>query len=453
MTLPVSIAARLYWAAEATRGWDVVASRHRELVENQWRSPEEIADLQLKKLQQMLVWAYETVPYYRALMQHRGLTGRSFTHPDMLRRLPKLTRPILRSSQDALRSTAIASDHIHDNFSSGSTGLRAAFKQDVDHKLWARAHQLRAYGWCEGWTVGEPFALIWGNPVYWQKANLHRRVVNALSNRVELNAFRLGAAEIADMLARLVRLRPRLISGYSTALYLIARLARDTATRIPELRAVQPTAEPLTEEMRQTLMDGFGCPVFDKYGSRETNIVAHESPAHAGMCIQSENVFVEFLRPDDTPCAPGETGTLVFTTLNNLAMPLIRYQSSDLAAPLPGRCPSGRGLPLMTPVRGRQQDVLSTPDGEVHPQVFSNIFMRFVEIEWFQVVQERMDTLHVRVVAPSGLSDAVREEIRALVTQHTGYPFRLEFELLSEMPPSVTGKFRLCENRIERPTP
>jgi phenylacetate-CoA ligase len=231
---------------------------------------------------------------------------------------------------------------------------------------------------------------------------------------------------------------------------LIAIEAEKQGLKIPALRAIQTTSEPMPPAMRQRIERVFQCEVFDKYGSRETNIVSHESPTHDGMLIQSENVITEFLNNEGNACQPDETGKVVLTTLNNLSMPLIRYETSDLAAPLSGHSQNGYGFPRMTAVSGRHQDLIYTPHGDyIDSYFFSYLFMQFQAIHWFQVIQYHMDALTIQIMAPEGLSSGEIESILERIRHHTGYPFKIDLNFITAMPESPTGKFRLCISHIK----
>ena len=54
---------------------------------------------------------------------------------------------------------------------------------------------------------------------------------------------------------------------------------------------------------------------------------------HKGLHVHEDYFYPEILNPaDQTPCADGETGELVFTTLAKEGMPLIRYRTKDLTS-------------------------------------------------------------------------------------------------------------------------
>ncbi|OBU85423.1 phenylacetate--CoA ligase family protein [Chromobacterium subtsugae] len=449
MTLNPALARRLYWGCEKLQGRQDVAQRLRWLEETQHLSPQACRELQMRKLHALLSHAYESVPYYTRVFRERGLVPDDFNSLADLAKLPLLTRQELTANQAELISSRADRATLQTNYSSGSTGKRACFVQDADFRLWMRAHQLRTYQWCAGWKVGEPFALLWGSSIYWSLKSVSDQLKNLLSNRREFNTFRLSPELIGQFTRSLASFNPVLISTYTNAMHLIARQMEREAVKVPALRAIQGTSEPLPPIIRERLQKVFGCEVYDKYGSRETNIVAHESPCHDGMLIQVENVAEEFLRDDGAACQPGETGRVVLTTLNNFAMPLIRYETSDLAAPLSGHCASGLGLPRMSHVAGRQQDLIVTPDGAyVDAYLFSFLIMRFEEIEWFQVVQDSLDSLRIRLMAPAGISRQRCDAIVERIHHHTGYPFRIEFEPFDRMPESPTGKFRLCVSAL-----
>ncbi|WCD89432.1 Phenylacetate-coenzyme A ligase [Streptomyces xanthophaeus] len=447
MHLPRRLAGSLYWQEQRLRGRSGVQERLQWLRANQERTPAEIDELQFDKLRAAVRHAYRTVPYYRRVMDERGI--RDLESVADLRKLPLLTRDVLIREQDGLVSSEADRATLQTNYSSGSTGRRAQFQQDADFRMWMRAHQLRTYEWCSGWQLGDPFVLLWGSEIYWSFKQLTDRAENLLANRREFNTFRLSPQLVTDVTDKLVRFQPALVSTYSNAMHLIAKEAESRSLRIPGLRAVQGTSEPLPPALRETIGRVLECEVYDKYGMRETNIVSHEQPGGGPMLIQSENVFVEFLDEAGEPCPYGTTGRMVITTLNNSSMPLLRYETSDLAAPLPRSAVANLPYPAMTSVAGRLQDLILTPGGDhVDAYLFSYLFMRFPEVHWFQVVQSEPHRLQVKVYAPGGLSRHTVETLTERIHHHTGYPFALDFETLDRMPDSSTGKFRLCVSEL-----
>ena len=82
----------------------------------------------------------------------------------------------------------------------------------------------------------------------------------------------------------------------------------------------------------------FGCKVTDRYGCEEVGLIACECERHAGLHLNIEHLYIEFLRPDGSPAASGEEGAIVITDLLNHGMPFIRYRIEDVGVPTERRC-------------------------------------------------------------------------------------------------------------------
>jgi phenylacetate-coenzyme A ligase PaaK-like adenylate-forming protein len=67
--------------------------------------------------------------------------------------------------------------------------------------------------------------------------------------------------------------------------------------------------------------------------------------------LREADLYCEIVDPQSgRPLPEGESGEVVFTTLNRRGMPLIRYRSGDVAPFLPGACPCGTVLKRLGPV-------------------------------------------------------------------------------------------------------
>jgi phenylacetate-coenzyme A ligase PaaK-like adenylate-forming protein len=443
------LAEKLYWAQLSVRGRGVVRERLDWLIHNETISSTELDEIQAAKLRELVAHSYRTVPYYRRVMQERGLTPDDIRGTTDLTKLPVLTRAVLNANHQALRSSEADLDTLQTNYSSGSTGQRAEFDQDLDFRLWMRAHQLRTYRWCGGWRIGEPFVLLWGSEIYWSFKQRIERWENRLTNRREFNTFHLDGELIDKVLDEVTAWKPALVSSYANAFHLLTNRARDRGLRIQGLRAVQATSEPLPPELRARIENTFGCEVFDKYGSRETNVVSHESPDHRSMLVQAENVVVEVLDDTDQPLPPGQPGRVVLTPLNSKSMPLLRYETSDIASHEVREPAAAMPFPRMSSVAGRLQDLIVIPGGgHLDSYFFSYLIMQCPDIHWFQVTQSKPESLSIRVYAPAGLSRAVVHDLVEHIRHHSGFKFDVDIDTLTEMPTSSTGKFRLCVSAL-----
>ena len=166
------------------------------------------------------------------------------------------------------------------------------------------------------------------------------------------------------------------------------------------LKGIIIISEPCPEELRHDLMFFFGCPVHGRYACTEFGVIAHQ-------CLETYHVnplehIVEILDIDtDGPCKPGVPGRVVVTGLSNMAMPLIRYDTGDLA--IRGEeCICGRKGMTLTAVIGRQvEKIYATHGDSVLPFVLWSRIQYFPGILQYQFVQSSQMDYELRLrVAP-----------------------------------------------------
>jgi phenylacetate-CoA ligase len=206
------------------------------------------------------------------------------------------------------------------------------------------------------------------------------------------------------------------------------------------LKVAISNAEPLSPLQRRTITDAFGCPVRETYGMAE--LVASASECEAGaLHLWPETGVVEVVE-GNTPSAAGETGDLVATGLLNDAMPLVRYRIGDrgtLAADTQ-TCACGRTLAQLQSLEGRADDVLFTPDGRRVGRL-DTVFKADFPIREAQIVQDRVDSVRVRLVPAPGYDAAVAAAIRRALVDRMG-EIEVRIEEVTAIERTSRGKFR-----------
>jgi phenylacetate-CoA ligase len=226
----------------------------------------------------------------------------------------------------------------------------------------------------------------------------------------------------AQQLQVLMELRAQVIQGYPSALVSLAAFIREQGSEIPQPRLVFTDSELLAAHDRRLIEETFRAPVIDVFGSWETGNIAHECEHRRGYHAAIDCVILEVIRENGAPARAGEEGEMVCTVLDNLAMPLIRYNLHDLAAWAPKGCSCGRTLPLLEMIGGRSDDRVRLADGRTQsPQGFLSPLKFASEfVNEFQVVQEAVDRFRIIVVPGPRFDDAARERIRSTVSSR--YP-------------------------------
>ena len=201
---------------------------------------------------------------------------------------------------------------------------------------------------------------------------------------------------------------------------------------------------------RETIERAFQTRVFDTYGCGEGFHVAAQCGAGMNYHVHDLDVVAEFLDDDGQPVPSGTAGRVVITRLHAGPTPLIRYRVGDMAVPGSGACPCGRGFALMDGIQGRDTDIVITPGGNrliVH--FFTGILEHFPEIDSFQVVQERRDSIQLFLVPHAPIDETVRSRIVGAL-QHKGIDdLKIDIHLVDEIPFSPAGKRRFVINKLD----
>jgi phenylacetate-CoA ligase len=174
-----------------------------------------------------------------------------------------------------------------------------------------------------------------------------------------------------------------------------------------------------------------------------------------------DSVIMQFVDKDEEEVSPGERGEVVYTSLFNHSMPIIRYAIGDVAVVSDEECSCGRSLPLMKVVEGRKSSLLLLPGGRVmSPLAFANTITRFElrdYINQYRIVQKRVDLFKIYVEAKEGISeDDLRERLQAHMVKTLNEqapdvrlnPDFFDVEFVDVIPVSETGKHKTISSEV-----
>jgi phenylacetate-CoA ligase len=296
-----------------------------------------------------------------------------------------------------------------------------------------------------GWRLGEPH-LQTGMSL---KRSFQKKLKDVLFGCHYVSAYDLTDTALNRNLEILEESRLQCLWGYPGSLYFLARRAIEKGWNRP-LKSIVTWGDNLLPAYRKTIEQAFRARVLDTYGCGEGIQVSAQCEHGLHYHIHALDTVVEFLDDHGGPVAPGQRGRIVLTRLHPGPMPLIRYEVGDVGVPGGGeRCSCGRGLPLMKSIDGRTTDVVITPAGNrliVH--FFTGILEYFREIDTFQVVQETVEDLVVRIVPTKEWRPESEESIRAALVQKGISGMKVHIETVKEIPLTPGGKRRFIISKV-----
>jgi phenylacetate-CoA ligase len=421
-----------------------LAHRLREVTKHQWWPPEKLEELSWQKVQLLLTFAFEHVPYYRDMFRQIGAQPQDIRTPEDFRRLPLLTKEIIQEHKNRLIADCVDHRELLENHTGGSTGQMLTFYQDEIYWIANAADKALTYAMLD-YHPGDRWAFMWGSDYDAPKGPWEVWKQRLCFNRLWINTFDLDWERLGCYIQELQKFSPKFLIGYVSSLTLLASYMQAHGIDNIKPQAIQSTAEALTAAQRQKLESTFGCKVFDRYGCREVGNIAQECEAHDGLHVLTETNYVEVIDNHYQPALPGEEGHIVVTNLHNYAFPFIRYDTRDIGVPTQTSvtCPCGRGLPKIARVIGRSADIIISPEGRLlHGEFFTHLFYGVPGVRQFQVVQQSRDKLLVRIVKGQGFQSASIDRLHNLILEHGSSKFNVEFEFPDKIPISTSGKYR-----------
>lgn len=398
---------------------------------------------QFKQLKKILIHAYETTTYYKRCFDTAGFSPYRLMDFQDLTQIPILTKATVRANFDDLRSQKYPENSLLKRATGGSTGTPMQFYVTKKREIFHAATIALNYEWA-GLRLGERLAMLWGSPFETSKyENIRGKMENILLGRCFLSTFVLSNAILEKYLIILKRFRPKVLLGYTSSLLAFAQFIEKKKLVPPELTSVMSGAESLHEHQREYLEQVFRCPVFNRYGGRDSGAVAAECPEQRNMHINSNLVYAE-ISPE---------GHILITDLWNDGMPFIRYDTEDQGIISPVLCSCGRGTPCLQKIEGRVHDLLLKPNGEWVPgEFFPHLFKDVRGIKQFQVIQDEVTTLTLRLVKDEGLfTEKDIEYLRSHILEYFG-DIKLHFEYVHELHSLPSGKYRFTICNIPKTT-
>jgi len=367
-------------------------------LERAHRDPKGAVDQREERLKDLLDYACENVPYYH---QHRGLSS--------LDEFPILKKPTVQGLPNSFLSSQFREKDLARKTTSGSYGIPLAYMLSRE-QIQTHTAELIFYSLWAGYEVGMKHLFI-----------THRkddRFSSLMQNQITLNPTRMDDAWLQTCVAVLKRKDIRFLIAQPSVLDTLRLFCAERGIDLGgALRGIIMVSEFCAPHSRVAFMEFFGCAVQGRYAAVEQGIIAQQCEC-GGYHVNARNHIVEILGVnDDFPVPLGTAGRIVITNLSAKAMPLIRYETGDLA--MEGEsCSCGRPGRVLVEVIGRQVEIITDTSGnKILPIAFWTILRPYAGILQYQFVQlgRREYELRLRVVPNYSYFDECAAALRKLL--------------------------------------
>lgn len=413
------------------------------LEKSQWWSYKKIQDYQNKKLRNLVTYSYNNVPYYHQTFKEMGLHPTDIKTTEDLEKIPILTKEIVRKNISDMVPKNQSLNNLILGQSSGSTGEPFKYYSDKRSYSCLWANHYRGWKWA-GYNFGDPYVKLSLNP----RTNFKKTIQDRMLNCLYLYALNVDEYTLSTYIEQIKKYNPKIIRGYASLLYLVARYMQEHNIDDIKPRSVLSTGDILFDNYRELIESQFNCKVYDGYGG-DGIAGAFECEKHEGYHIPSECTIFEFVK-DGENVAADERGEIILTNLTNYGMPFLRYKIGDVGIPSDGLCSCGRGLPLMDKIEGRDTDIISTPTGKYLIVHFFTALFEYIEgVDQFQVVQNKIDKITIKIVKNSAFTQDDLDHIENTIQTNAGEDVSINVEFVKSIPVSQSGKRRFVISNVK----
>ena len=370
-------------------------------------SRDQIKAWQDERLVKQVKHVYDNVPYYRNLMEKKGVVPEDIRSAEDLNKLPFLTKDDLREAYPYGLLAVPLSDCVRIQSTSGTTGRRVvAFYTQHDLDLWddccARAIV------AAGGTKDDVVHVCYGHGLFTGGPGL-----NGGSHKVGSLTLPMSSGNTDRQIQFMCDLGSTILCCTpSYAAYLAESIYERGLQDQIKLKAGIFGAEAWSEEMRQDIQNKLHIKAYDIYGLTEISGpgVSFECSAQGGMHVNEDHFIAEIIDPVTGEVLPdGEKGELVFTSITKQAFPLLRYRTRDICVLNREKCSCGRTHVRMSKPMGRSDDMLIVKGVNVFPSQIETVLLNKGYPANYQIIVTRennSDKLEVLVeMTPEMFSD------------------------------------------------
>jgi phenylacetate-CoA ligase len=346
-----------------------------------------------KRLRAIVRYAYENVQFYHEKLREAKILPSDIKSVEDLSKLPITSKDEIRNeSVSKIVSKAFDPSRLKMKRTTGSTGKPFQILVTSKEDDWRKSIYMRANISC-GQKVRDKWIVVTA-PHHFSDTTPFQR---------KLGLFAQTCVSIHDDISHQIEIvkaaKPDILDGYSGWLLALAQQVKKTGENGISPRIMFGSAEFIDKSSMAYLEDTFGSPYYDQFGCAEVDRTAWMCPNRDGYHMDIDSVITEFVSKDGEAVASGERGNIVYTSLFNYAMPLIRYGVGDVGVPSTEKCSCGRSLPLMKVIEGRKDSLLVLPNGRILSPVafFTTMYdyEYYSEIEQFKLVQKKIDVFEM----------------------------------------------------------
>ena len=394
-------------------------------------SRNQIIEWQNRQLGALIEHVYKKVPFYRDYMKDKGLVPHDIRSVDDLALFPEVNKTIIRENFEQFVPDNLRSFKYTMAATGGSTGepLKYYVSYETQSAMWAkRICILRKFGF----QVGEKYLALGSSSIIPDaKSSSKSSLFHQLLRMVPLSAANMDDAKCVEAVDILRRNKIRMIYGYASAIYLLAKYVLDHDIDL-YVDICVTTSEKLTPHYEEEIRKAFDCSVMNEYGAREGGLYSY----------RCENGRFHMIETCLYRLGAGETktGSVLTTNLINYAMPFINYNVEDVITVKSGICECGDNSFIFEDVVGRESQIMTLANGRTVTGPAFTVLFSGLPVKCYQIVKAGDCAIELRIQRGEGYSADTEKLILKSLQTHAGEDCSVIFNYDHIFVPLKNGK-------------
>ena len=396
---------------------------------------EEIRALYLDRI---LKHAVASTPFYKYFKSFNSLDD-----------FPIINKNIIKDKFIDLFSDKFKLSELYKVTTSGSTGAPLTVWQDKGKRNRHVAENIY-FSELAGYPLGSRLYYL----RVWNEINRKGKIKTRSQNLIMQDAWDLSDENLEHFIARLIKDKSaKSILAFSSTLEALAHyIQKNSIQIISGINCLIAISETLPQGAKEILERAFNCHVIARYSNMENGFLAQQCGDMSGEYhINTASYIFELLDLDSERLVkPGEIGRIVVTDLFNYAMPMVRYDTGDLAI-LEERSSCGKPGSVFITVEGRRVDFIYNTKGHLlSPHIITNTMWKYSQlIKQFQFIQNGPNTYLLKLNCDR--SKFIKEnELIDDLKNYLCNDAKIVIEYVNEIPRLASGKRKKIINNFIR---
>lgn len=356
---------------------------------------DQFRDFQIRTLGQILMNAYENVPYYRALFKAIQFHPNDFRQLSDIQRLPLLDKDIYRKNINSIVSKRVLKRFLPTVYTGGTTGTPLMLYRSTSDYGRERAFTEYAYKMVE---MDHSVKTVYMRGKV-NDENGQFSMVSDFGKKLYLSSHSMTDDQLGNYVDLIRSFRPKLFYTLPSVGAVFADyLVRKSIAPFESIKWFFCPSENLYDFQSEIIEKAFNCRIGTFYGHAEHAVIAVKCSHSSLYHVLPQYGYFELIDEKGGVIEEvGQRGEIVGTAFTNQVSPLIRYRTGDYAVYSEHSCPCGRHYQMIEGLSGREQSVAYDKNGahiNIGPELLCTIHdQSFKKLKQFKIEQHKVGEL------------------------------------------------------------